>query len=201
MHGSRCASQMCWAHCSSGFQAVIGAWGVFGAPRVCLGPLGSCFGWGSVLGGWQEVLPEPRASCQRLYFTAVSLWLFSWEHADLEGRETRTGLGSPSIPWGLAGWGQRLQDGCREVAGPGAGGCQGCLGEVLENETSAPGLDGPLEPVRHTGDGVNNHGVWHRTTCSIQGGRSIPKSLPAFLQLAKCYCLAGAFPYPTIFWS
>lgn len=70
-----------------------------------------------MLGGWQEVLPEPRASCQRLYFTAVSLWLFSWEHADLEGREIRASLGSPSIPWGLAGWGQRLQDRCRQQGG------------------------------------------------------------------------------------
>lgn len=47
-----------------------------------------------MLGGWQEVLPDPRASCQMLCFTDVSLWLFTWGHADLAGRETRAGLGS-----------------------------------------------------------------------------------------------------------
>lgn len=103
--------------------------------------------------------------------------------------------------WLAGAKGCRMGAGSREVAGPGAGGCQGCLGEVLENETSAPGLHGPLEPVRHTGDRVNDYGVWHRTIRSIQGGRSIPRSPPASLQLAKCYCLAGAFPYPTVFWS
>lgn len=30
MHGTRCASQMCWPHCSSGLQPVNGAWSVFG---------------------------------------------------------------------------------------------------------------------------------------------------------------------------
>lgn len=52
----------------------------------------------------------------------------------------------------------------------------------------------PLEPVRHTGDGVNDHGVWHRISPCIQGGRSIPRSPSASFQLAKCYRLAGALP-------
>lgn len=52
----------------------------------------------------------------------------------------------------------------------------------------------PLEPIRHTGDGVNGHGVWHSISPSIQGSRSIPRSPSASFQLAKCYHLAGAFP-------
>lgn len=91
------------------------------------------------------------------------------------------------------GWLELMGAGSREVAEPAAGGCQGCLCGVLENETPAPGLDEPMEPVRHPW-GLAQHQP-------SRGSRNIPKSPPASFQLAKRYHLAGAFPKPTDFWS
>lgn len=51
----------------------------------------------------------------------------------------------------------------------------------------------PLEPVRHAGDGVNDHEVWHRITPSIQRGRSTPRS-PSLLSAGKTLPPSGCFP-------
>lgn len=131
--------------CNWGLECVWGPWGA-----ALEGGQGSAAGCGRR----SPVSPgHPARGCtlQRCHFGSSAEDTLTWQGGKLE-----PALGPPPShgDWLAGAKGCRMGAGSREAAEPGAGGCQGCLCGVLENEISAPGLDEPTGTRQtHWGEG------------------------------------------------